>query len=74
MPGLCRPVSHGGIGFDYRLGMSIPDKWIQLLRDRRDEDWDIQNLVATLENRRWLEKTIAYAESHDQVFPASFSK
>ena len=25
MPTLCRPVSEGGIGFDYRLGMAIPD-------------------------------------------------
>ena len=29
MPGLCRPVSEGGIGFDYRLGMAIPDMWIK---------------------------------------------
>ncbi|KAG4072535.1 hypothetical protein HA402_004624 [Bradysia odoriphaga] len=67
MPALCRPVSEGGIGFDYRLGMAIPDKWIELLKETPDEDWDMGNLVHTLTNRRWMEKTVAYAESHDQA-------
>lgn len=67
MPALCRPVEEGGIGFDYRLGMAIPDKWIQLIKEFKDEDWDMGNIVHTLTNRRWMEKTIAYAESHDQV-------
>lgn len=67
MPALCRPVDEGGIGFDYRLGMAIPDKWIQLLKEKRDDDWDIGNIIFTLSNRRWMEKTIAYAESHDQA-------
>jgi 1,4-alpha-glucan branching enzyme len=67
MPGLCRTVSEGGVGFDYRLGMAIPDKWIELLKTKKDDEWDIGNIVHTLTNRRWMEKTIAYAESHDQV-------
>ncbi|XP_074596914.1 1,4-alpha-glucan-branching enzyme [Brevipalpus obovatus] len=67
MPALCRPVSEGGGGFDYRLGMAIPDKWIKLLKETRDDDWDMSNLVHTLTNRRWQEKTITYAESHDQA-------
>ncbi|KAK2722654.1 1,4-alpha-glucan-branching enzyme-like [Artemia franciscana] len=67
MPALCRPVSEGGTGFDYRLGMAIPDKWIQYLKEFRDEDWNMGNLVFTLTNRRWQEKTIAYCESHDQA-------
>ncbi len=25
-PTLCREIKDGGIGFDYRLGMAIPDK------------------------------------------------
>lgn len=25
-PSLCRPVKEGGIGFDYRLSMAVPDK------------------------------------------------
>lgn len=30
MPALCSPISQGGGGFDYRLAMAIPDKWIQV--------------------------------------------
>lgn len=30
MPALCRGVQEGGLGFDYRLAMAIPDKWIQV--------------------------------------------
>jgi hypothetical protein len=30
MPALCSPTSQGGGGFDYRLAMAIPDKWIQV--------------------------------------------
>lgn len=30
MPALCRPVPEGGQGFDYRLAMAIPDKWIKV--------------------------------------------
>ncbi|XP_065210394.1 1,4-alpha-glucan-branching enzyme [Planococcus citri] len=67
MPSSCRPVSEGGVGFDYRLGMAIPDKWIKLLKEQSDEEWNMGNIVHTLTNRRWLEKTVAYAESHDQA-------
>ncbi|XP_014214160.1 1,4-alpha-glucan-branching enzyme-like [Copidosoma floridanum] len=67
MPGLCRPINEGGLGFDYRLGMAIPDKWIKLLKEVRDEDWNIGEIVWTLCNRRWMEKTVAYSESHDQA-------
>ncbi|XP_034723555.1 1,4-alpha-glucan-branching enzyme [Etheostoma cragini] len=67
MPALCRGVEEGGIGFDYRLAMAIPDKWIQILKELKDEDWDMGNIVHTLTNRRYGEKCIAYAESHDQA-------
>ncbi|XP_073996402.1 1,4-alpha-glucan-branching enzyme [Rhodnius prolixus] len=67
MPGLCRPTEEAGVGFDYRLAMAIPDKWIELLKTKRDEDWNVGNIVHTLSNRRWLEKNIAYCESHDQA-------
>jgi 1,4-alpha-glucan branching enzyme len=67
MPGLCKPLADGGIGFDYRLAMGIPDYWIKLIKDQRDEDWNIEELWNTLANRRYGEKTIAYAESHDQA-------
>jgi len=67
MPTLCRPVEEGGCGFDFRLAMAIPDKWIKLLKEVKDEDWELGNIVFTLENRRWKEASIAYAESHDQA-------
>ncbi|WIA28178.1 hypothetical protein OEZ86_010746 [Tetradesmus obliquus] len=67
MPTLCRPVSEGGLGFDYRLNMAIPDTWIRLLKHVRDEDWEMMDLVNALCNRRYTEKTVAYAESHDQA-------
>lgn len=67
MPGLCSPVPEGGVGFDYRLAMSIPDYWIKLLKEKRDEDWDMPQIVWELTNRRDEEKTIAYSESHDQA-------
>lgn len=67
MPGLCRSVSDGGVGFDYRLGMGLPDFWIRLLKHVKDEDWKMSELVSTLCNRRYSEKTVGYAESHDQA-------
>ncbi|BFZ65057.1 alpha-1,4-glucan branching enzyme [Saitoella coloradoensis] len=67
MPALCVPVPLGGIGFDYRLAMAVPDMWIKLLKEGQDEDWDMGNICFTLTNRRHGEKTIAYAESHDQA-------
>lgn len=67
MPALCRPVAEGGGGFDYRLAMAIPDKWIKIIKELKDEDWNMGNIVYTLTNRRCDEKYIAYAESHDQA-------
>ncbi|KAL3488875.1 1,4-alpha-glucan-branching enzyme [Aspergillus germanicus] len=67
MPALCLPHSIGGVGFDYRLAMAIPDMYIKLLKEKADSEWDIGNLAFTLTNRRHGEKTIAYAESHDQA-------
>jgi hypothetical protein len=66
MPALGRPVAEGGMGFDFRLGMAIPDLWIDLLKNTPDEQWTMSRIVSTLCNRRWTEKTVAYAESHDQ--------
>ncbi|CAN9367810.1 unnamed protein product [Alternaria alternata] len=67
MPGLCVALSLGGIGFDYRLAMAVPDLYIKWLKEKQDIDWDMGALVFTLTNRRHGEKTIAYAESHDQA-------
>lgn len=97
MPGLCRPVAEGGVGFDYRLGwlgyrrtsppttphphsgphtitctpntpgMAMPDLWIKLLKEAKDDEWNMGKITHTLLNRRFSELTIAYAESHDQA-------
>ena len=67
MPGLALPVSDGGCGFDYRFAMGVPDYWIKLLKDTRDDDWHMGGLWYELTNRRQEEKTISYAESHDQA-------
>lgn len=67
MPALCLPLSLGGIGFDYRLAMAIPDMYIRWLKERHDADWNMEALTYTLTDRRHGEKTIAYAESHDQA-------
>ncbi|GMY25141.1 1,4-alpha-glucan-branching enzyme 2-2, chloroplastic/amyloplastic-like isoform X2 [Fagus crenata] len=66
MPTFCIPVQDGGVGFDYRLHMAIADKWIELLK-KKDEDWRMGDIIHTLTNRRWLEKCVSYAESHDQA-------
>ncbi|KAK4489907.1 hypothetical protein RD792_000555 [Penstemon davidsonii] len=67
MPGIGRPVIEGGIGFDYRLAMAIPDKWIDYLKNKKDEEWSMNEITWSLTNRRYTEKCVAYAESHDQA-------
>ena len=65
MPGLA--AGEGGFGFDYRFAMGVPDHWIRLLKESRDEDWHLGHLWYELTNRRSDENTISYAESHDQA-------
>ena len=67
MPGMCLPLEDGGIGFDYRLAMGIPDLWIKLLQKSADEEWDMWQLWGELTSRRPGEKYIGYVESHDQA-------
>ena len=67
MPGLAIPFRDGGIGFDYRMAMGIPDYWIKTLKEKKDEDWHPTSIFWELTNRRADEKTISYVESHDQA-------
>jgi 1,4-alpha-glucan branching enzyme len=67
MPGLAVKNDEGGIGFDYRMAMGIPDFWIKYIKEVRDEDWKVGHIFWELTNRRADEKTISYAESHDQA-------
>ncbi len=67
MPGMCLPIQDGGIGFDYRLGMGLPDMWVRTVKECRDEDWPIGKMWGDMCLRRPGENTIAYVESHDQA-------
>ena len=67
MPGLACPIKDGGMGFDYRLAMGIPDFWIKYIKEQKDEDWKAGHILYEMTNRRQDEKTISYAESHDQA-------
>lgn len=65
MPGMTVKVEEGGIGFDYRLAMGLPDMWIRLIKEKRDEDWNLDYIWHELNDR--MAATIAYVESHDQA-------
>jgi 1,4-alpha-glucan branching enzyme len=67
MPGLAAPIGDGGCGFDYRLAMGVPDCWFKLINDVQDDHWNMEYLWHELTNRRDDERTISYAESHDQA-------
>ena len=66
-PGLCLPLEYGGVGFDYRLAMGIPDLWVKLIKDQRQEDWNMFWMWAELTGGRPGEMSIGYVESHDQA-------
>jgi 1,4-alpha-glucan branching enzyme len=65
MPTLCRALVDGGMGFDYRLSMFMPDMWIKLLKGTPDENWNMGHITHSLTNRRWKENVVGYCESLD---------
>ena len=67
MPGLAAKFEDGGLGFDYRLAMGLPDYWIKMIKEKSDEQWNPRDIFWEMTNRRADEKTISYAESHDQA-------
>ena len=67
MPGLASSFKDGGYGFDYRMAMNIPDFWIKIIKERRDEDWKPSSIFWEVTNRRADEHNISYCESHDQA-------
>ena len=67
MPGMCLPIKDGGVGFDFRLAMGLPDLWVKLVKTTPDENWSVGHIWYELTNRRPKEKYIAYVESHDQA-------
>ena len=67
MPGLAAPLSEGGFGFDFRMSMGIADNWIKWIKERSDEDWRVGEIFYECVNKRVEERTISYAECHDQA-------
>ncbi len=67
MPGLAATIEEGGYGFDYRMAMNVPDYWIKMIKEKKDEEWHPSSIWWEMTNRRVDEKTISYAESHDQA-------
>jgi len=66
-PGVAAQTEDGGLGFNYRMAMGTPDYWIKIIKEIPDEKWNVDELYYELTNKRIEEKTIAYAESHDQA-------
>lgn len=67
MAGLAAPFASGGLGFDFRMAMGIADHWIKWLKEKSDEQWSMGEIWWELTNKRSDEKTISYAECHDQA-------
>ncbi|MBR1537983.1 MAG: alpha amylase C-terminal domain-containing protein, partial [Bacteroidales bacterium] len=67
MPGLAAPLRDGGIGFDYRMSMGVADHWIKWIKERGDWDWSMGEIWWELSGKRADERTISYAECHDQA-------
>ena len=67
MPGLAAPAAAGGIGFGFRLSMGVADCWIKWIKERPDETWSPGEMWYELTNKRSDEKTVGYAECHDQA-------
>jgi len=67
LPGLASPLASGGLGFDYRMSMGVPDYWIKLIKEYKDEDWNVGQIFHELTSHRADEKVVSYAESHDQA-------
>ncbi|MHC1689312.1 MAG: alpha amylase C-terminal domain-containing protein [Bacteroidales bacterium] len=67
MPGLAAPFESGGIGFDFRMSMGVADHWIKWIKELKDEQWNVGDIFWELTNKRADEKTVSYAECHDQA-------
>ncbi len=67
MPGLAVPLSDGGLGFDLRLAMGVPDYWIKIIKEKSDDQWHLGDIFYQLTSKRNDERVINYAESHDQA-------
>ncbi|MBD5641865.1 MAG: 1,4-alpha-glucan branching protein [Desulfovibrio sp.] len=62
MPGLTCPPSEGGLGFNYRFAMGIPDFWEKAIEQPRE----MGSAWYEMTNHRPYDRTISYVECHDQ--------
>lgn len=62
MPGLTCPPVEGGLGFDYRFAMGIPDFWAKAIENPKD----MGSMWYEMTNHRPYDRTISYVECHDQ--------
>ncbi len=62
MPGLTCPPETGGLGFDFRFAMGIPDYWAKCIAAPKD----MGSLWYEMTNHRPYDRTISYVECHDQ--------
>ena len=67
MAGLAAPLEAGGVGFDFRMSMGVADNWIKWIKELPDDRWSMGEMWWQLTNKRADEKTISYAECHDQA-------
>lgn len=67
MAGLAAPYEADGVGFDFRMSMGVADNWIKWIKTLPDEQWSMGEMWWQLTNKRADEKTICYAECHDQA-------
>ena len=67
MAGLAAPFEAGGVGFGFRMAMGVADHWIKWIKEKKDEEWSPGEIWYELTNKRADEKTISYAECHDQA-------
>ena len=67
MAGLAAPLQAYGVGFDFRMAMGVADHWIKWIKEKSDENWSMGEIWWELTNKRADEKTVSYAECHDQA-------
>lgn len=67
LPGLAAPQENGGVGFDFRMSMGVPDFWIRMIKEVPDEAWDVGRIFYELTSKRQDERVVSYVESHDQA-------
>ncbi|KAF7111912.1 hypothetical protein CFC21_111868 [Triticum aestivum] len=74
MPVLCRPVDEGGVGFDYRQAMAIPERWVDYLKNKDAQELSMSGISQTLNNRDKdqdaIETTIAQHTTPRSTFDA----